>query len=186
MFLRKKDYDTKIGRMVFEDVLSQNEATLDAIENDVLYGEIAPRISHRYDVTAIFKDLNIYDSTKAYAVADWVVYPDEDGTIYTIATATAAGETPVSDPAKFTEGDPRSQLIIRIATDMVIYQAFAQINPRQIQALRETRYQAALQLLLDIQSGEINPDSLTEIDAENSKGYSIRFWTSQTKNTIHW
>ena len=55
-------------------------------------------------------------------------------------------------------GSDRNPLIVMYAVDMLLYHIHSRLNPRQISDVRRDRYDAALQFLRAIASGELSPD----------------------------
>jgi phage gp36-like protein len=55
-------------------------------------------------------------------------------------------------------GDNRNRTIVRYMIDIVLYDLFSRIAPEQMNELRLTRYEEAIQWLKDVRDGKISPD----------------------------
>lgn len=104
-------------------------------------------------------ELNYYDINTAYGIGDFVF---QSGIDY-VAAKSSTGVTPGTDvetwiPIKFLKGDSRSQKLVSIMIDVVLYHIHSRIAPRNIPDLRVKRYDDAIQWLKDANSGNITPN----------------------------
>lgn len=96
------------------------------------------------------------------------------------AYAIPAGQLLSTNPVYFMPGDNRSQMLVLMMIDIVLYHLHSRISPRNIPELRAERYEAAKSWLKNVARGD-------EITAPIPKkqppqGRRIR-WSSNIKNT---
>ncbi len=178
MFVQKKDYENQIQEKYLEEIITGDYAILTNIEASVKQ-EISSYLSNRYDITKIILDIEVWDSSKAYAIDTQIVYPTEDGTMYVSNVATLAGDEP-SISIKWTLQDNRDNYIIMIFIDMVLYHLLSRVSPRMMNQVREARYNNSVKWLKDASAGRI--DTNLPIPDPALDGGSRVLWGSIEKN----
>jgi hypothetical protein len=193
-FLVKYDFTSLIKEVNLNEITN----TTDRIINDSIdeaVSEASGYIRHRYDVSKVFKVVQAYSLTATYAVDDRVFWsptaynatltyvadnqvsfdigtsPVVDEKIYIANDSVAAGETPLTTPAKwdlkadnntfytcilatdagdlptdttkFTAGDNRDPKLKIVVVDIALYNMHSRITPRNIPEIRQIRYDGA-------------------------------------------
>jgi len=110
---------------------------------------------------------------------DFTLLGDESALFYAAVDVTA-GELP-TDPAKWTAGDNRSQLIIRHMIYHVVFHIFHLVNARMIPEFVTLDYQNSISYLMDVADPRknVNPN-LPLKEFEENKGVDIS-WGSKDK-----
>lgn len=192
-FLVKYDFYTLIQETFLDEITNVTDRVInDSVDEAV--SEAAGYIRNRYDEDVAFSVVKTYTKTDTYAVDDRVfwspaaydatdTYVADDqvsfdiGTseinekIYIANTSVAAGETPLTHPAKwdlkadnntfytciattlagdlptdvtkFTAGDNREPKLKTVVIDIALYNMHARITPRNIPEIRQIRYDGA-------------------------------------------
>lgn len=189
-YLVKYDFEALIA----EDNLNQLTDFNDRIVNDSIDSaveEVAGYIRHRYDFDQVFKVVQDYADATDFVTDDRVFWsptawdastiyntddivsidigtsPVKDEKIYQANSTTAAGESPITTPAKwdlladsntfytciadstgnlptstsyFTAGDNRNTKIRDVTVDITLYNMHSRISPRSIPDVRRVRY----------------------------------------------
>jgi len=157
MFAQNKDYDRLIKIENLNVITSSDFSTLRSLELKV-QEEISSYLRRRFNVVELFKGFELYIATKIYTVNSLISYPDIDGNLYSVLTETLAGETPVTNPEKFTLNDTRNQQLLSLFIDVVLYHAHARINARNTPDFRITRYREAIEWLVGVNEDTVYPD----------------------------
>jgi len=190
-FLVKYDFLTLIQEINLDEITNATDRVIsDSIDEAV--SEAAGYIRHRYDEDIAFKAVQTYTKTATYAVDDRVFWsPDAydatetyaigdqvsididtddsiDERIYIANDSVAAGESPLTTPAKwdlkaenntfytcildttagdlptndtkFTAGDDREPKLRTVVVDIALYNIHTRITPRNIPEIRQIRY----------------------------------------------
>jgi len=190
-YLVKYDFFSLIQETYLNEVTNVTDRLInDSIDEAV--EEAAGYIRHRYDYDQVFKVVQewsesatykvndrifwsaiTYDSTLTYSTDDQVSFnigtsPVIDEKIYIANDSVAAGETPLTTPAKwdlkadnntfytctvatvagdlptdtakFTAGDDRNKKLKTVVVDICLYNLFSRITPKSIPTVRLIRY----------------------------------------------
>lgn len=113
-----------------------------------------------------YPPINYFPGTPGYA--QW-----DAGTAYSISA-----NTPITD-TKWTQGDNRSQEMVNIICDIVLYYAHRRISPMNIPEVRLTAYKEAINWLKDASDGLVTPNLPRK---QPNQGNKIRFGTVRGGN----
>jgi phage gp36-like protein len=193
-FLVKYDFETLIQEVNLDEITNSTDRIInDSIDEAV--SEAAGYIRNRYDESVTFKVVQTYSKTATYLIDDRVFWsptaydalatyitgdqisfdigtsPEVDEKIYIANQSVAAGETPLTHPAKwdlkadnntfytciadttagdlptdvtkFTAGDNREPKLKTVVVDIALYNIHSRITPRDIPEIRQIRYDGA-------------------------------------------
>lgn len=146
-----------------------------------------------------------FDDASSYASSDTVTFASRT---YMANQATTAGQSPETNPDMWDDQgfsiniwvshqdllagskpannwkltDPRHQLLVRHAIDMVVYHLLARTNPRTVPDVRFDRYSRAVEFLKNLASGKITEPGLPLLE-DQSEAIDIVYMGSQTKQS---
>ena len=180
MFTQFKDYDRLIRTENLSDVISDDTSLLRKMELTA-QEEIESYLRHHFDVSILFSGFQIWNASTAYLLEDktLISYETKEGSLYIPKVDTAAGESPETNPEKWTQTDTRHQFLLSIFIDVTLYHAHSRVNPRNIPEMRIERYRDAIEWLKKVNSGSLTPAFPILETEEDIKGRNIHF--GQTK-----
>ncbi|QHB38537.1 hypothetical protein lotta82_gp026 [Flavobacterium phage vB_FspM_lotta8-2] len=187
MFLLKKDYFISIDEEDLDvvsfssDTGTTAEAILLETEQNVIQ-EIASYLAGRYDTPKIFVNIEEHTAGATYAAGEFL-YDAVTDKFYTALEATSASD-PLTDEAKFAEGDTRPALIKRHVVNIALYELHSRINPRNIPEFRIQRRDDSIKWLKMVQDprNNVDADFLPRRDFGEQRGNDIS-WNSKPKLT---
>lgn len=159
MFTQFKDYERLIRTENLAVVIGEDTNLLRKMELTA-QAEIESYLRHHFDVAKMFSGFEVWNASKAYLAADktLVSFDNENGELFVVNTDTLAGESPTTDPSKWTKTDNRHQFLLTIFIDTTLYHAHSTINPRNIPDFRIERYDNAIEWLKKVNSGKVSPN----------------------------
>jgi phage gp36-like protein len=182
-FIFPSDYQVQIKADLLATVTESNAGMLTEAEQTA-QEEMSGYLRGRYELSACFVDVLPYVASEQYdtgavvqlaavpAVPATAGSPGSPGTppvaavparIYVANRPTAPGEVPGGAPAAGQVGpawalrDPRHKLLKMYLIDMVLYHIHSGQNPLTVPAVRQDRYDTALQWAKDCRTGKVSP-----------------------------
>lgn len=159
MFTQFKDYQRLISTENLSVIINEDTSLLRQMELTA-QEEIESYLRHHFDVSKMFNGFEAWNPSKAYLSEDktLVSYEGNEGSLYLVNTDTLAGESPETEPTKWTQSDTRHQYLLTIFIDVTLYHAHSRINPRNIPDFRVERYRDAILWLDKVNKGFVSPD----------------------------
>lgn len=176
MFINRFDLETTLNK---EDIEILSELDQEFITTSTKAISIVKSyIQHRYDPDTVFIDINLYNTTKAYAVDDLVFYNDK---YYTCILA-STGNVP-TNTTYFTEGDSRDPSIVDIVCVITIFLLFRKKQPRVIPDWITEEYDRVIDALKAYQRGTRMIELTVKTDADDEEeGHRVTYGSETQKD----
>lgn len=163
-FITDEDILNQIKEDLIADVLTAEgrQKKIARAEAAVLK-QIRAKAGRWYDIDSVLVRINQWTDKTNYQQGNYVY---DDGVIYK-ASADNANCKPSDNKELWKEDDPRHELLVMYACDMIIYHLHCLVNPRRIPDLRRERYKEAtgwLELIAEKNENADFPDN--ELDEE--------------------
>lgn len=176
MFINRFDLETTLNKADITK-LADKDKDFNIASNKAI-SIVKSYIQHRYDPTAVFIQINNYNTTKEYVVDDLVFYNEK----YYTCTATSTGNAP-TDTDYFEENDSRDPSIVDIVCVLTIFLLFRKIQPRVIPEWITEEYDRVINDLKAYQKGTRMIELTVKLDSDDEEeGHRISYGSETQKN----
>ncbi len=134
--------------------------------------QIRSKAGKWYDLDTVLISIKQWKSLSSYLIGNYVY---DEGIIY-YALQDNTDLKPSENPLFWKTDDPRHELLVMYAVDMVLYHLHSLVNPRKIPDLRKERYKEAKAWLEQIAERNESPD-FPEMELDNE----LIIWGSNPK-----
>ena len=164
-FLTDEDVNQQIKQDLLEGIIpneTERQTKILKAEASVLK-QIRSKAGKWYDLDTVLISIKQWNTITNYLVGQYVY---DEGVIY-YALQDNTDLKPTANPLFWKSNDPRHELLVMYAVDMVLYHLHSLVNPRKIPDLRKERYNEAKSWLEQIADRNENADFPTnELDEE--------------------
>jgi len=173
-FLTDEDISSQIKNDILADILPGTDDRQKKIAKAeaAALKQIRAKAGRWYNMDIVLQTLKQWQETYFYPAGSFVY---DEGVIYKAKTDTTAAK-PIESGTEWTPDDPRHELLVMYATDMVLYHLHSLVNPRKIPDLRKDRYHEAKDWLEMIAERNENADF-----PENELDEELLIWGSNPK-----
>ena len=164
-FLTDEDIIQQIKQDLLENIIAnetERQTKIRKAEASVLK-QIRSKAGKWYDLDTVLISIKQWNTITNYLVGQYVY---DEGVIY-YALQDNTDLKPSANSLFWKSNDPRHELLVMYAVDMVLYHLHSLVNPRKIPDLRKERYNEAKSWLEQIADRNENADFPTnELDEE--------------------
>lgn len=165
-FLTDEDVQQQIKQDLLEGLMpdvTERKRKITKAEKAVLK-KIRSKASKWYDIDAVLVTIKQWNDSTNYEIGTYVY---DDGIIYRCKLDNANNK-PIDNTLAWESDDPRHELLVMYASDMLVYHLHSSVNPRKMPELRKERYNEAIGWLEDIADKNDDPDfpDNEDLDAE--------------------
>lgn len=142
-FITDEDINNQIKQDLVADIfpLSERQKKIRKAESAVLK-QIRSKAGRWYDIDSVLIKIPQWNDKTTYQQGSYVYY---EGCIYKALTENT--NTTPTDNEPWKDDDPRHELLVMYACDMIIYHLHCLVNPRKIPEMRRERYKEAVSWL---------------------------------------
>jgi len=137
---------------IIQDV-AERQKKIGKAESAVLT-QIKSKAGKWYKMEAVLIKVLQWNDSKIYAVGEYVY---DEGMIY-VCMAAGSNQKPNMSESSWKMDDPRHELLVMYAVDMILYHLHSSINPRKIPEIRKERYSEAKAWLEMVAERNESPD----------------------------